>query len=117
MANAYEAMAGAVYQDSHLEAALDIFLPILENEISKYANTARFRDYKSELQEYTQTQFNCIPSYKIVNEKGPDHAKVFEVVVVIQEGIRGRGSGKSKKEAEQGAAKGALESFDRIPLD
>ncbi len=117
LANAYEAMAGAVYQDSHLEAALDIFLPILEKEISKYANTARFRDYKSELQEYTQTQFSCIPNYKIVNEKGPDHAKVFEVVVVIQEGIRGRGSGKSKKEAEQGAAKGALESFNRTPLD
>ncbi len=115
LANAYEAVAGAVYQDSHLEAALDIFLPILKEEISQYANTARFRDYKSDLQEYTQTQFNCIPNYKIVNEKGPDHAKEFEVVVMIQEGIRGRGSGKSKKEAEQGAAKGALESFNLIP--
>ncbi len=117
LANAFEAVAGAVYQDSHLEAALDIFLPILEEEISQYANTARFRDYKSELQEYTQTQFNCIPNYKIVNEKGPDHAKEFEVVVVIQQGIRGRGSGKSKKEAEQGSAKGALESFNLIPKD
>jgi len=117
LANAYEAVAGALYQDSHLEAALDIFLPILEKEISKYASTARFRDYKSELQEYTQTQSNCIPNYKIVNEKGPDHAKVFEVVVMIQEDIRGRGSGKSKKEAEQGAAKGALESFNLIPMD
>ncbi|MCZ6541072.1 MAG: ribonuclease III [Nitrospinae bacterium] len=117
LANAYEAVVGAVYQDSHLEAAMDIFLPVLQKEISQYANTAQFRDYKSGLQEYTQTEFNCIPHYKIVSEKGPDHAKEFEVVVVIQQGIRGRGRGKSKKEAEQGAARGALESFNRITMN
>ena len=117
LANAYEAVAGAVYQDGHLEAAMDIFLPVLQKEISQYANTAQFRDYKRGLQEYTQTEFNCIPHYKIVSEKGPDHAKEFEVVVVIQQGIRGRGRGKSKKEAEQGAARGALESFNRITMN
>ena len=117
LANAYEAVAGAVYHDSNLEEALNIFLPILEKEISKYANTARFRDYKSDLQEYTQTHFNCVPSYKVVNEKGPDHAKEFEVVVAIQEGIRGRGRGKSKKEAEQAAAKSALGSLNLTPRD
>jgi ribonuclease-3 len=117
LANTYEALAGAVYFDSGLETALDIYLPVLDKEIAKYAETARFRDYKSELQEYTQTQFNCIPNYNIVNEKGPAHAKEFEVVVLVQESIRGRGNGKSKKEAEQAAAKSALESFNLTPLD
>jgi len=117
LANAYEALAGAVYFDSDLETALNIYLPVLEKEIAKYAETARFRDHKSELQEYTQTHFNGIPNYKIVNERGPAHAKEFEVVVLVQEIIRGRGNGKSKKEAEQAAAQSALKSFNLIPKD
>jgi len=117
LANAYEALAGAVYFDSGLDMALEIYLPVLSKEIAKYAETARFRDYKSELQEYTQTHFNCIPKYQIVNEKGPAHAKEFEVTVLVEESIRGNGNGKSKKEAEQGAAKTALESFNLTPID
>jgi ribonuclease III len=117
LANAYEALAGAVFFDSNLETALEIYLPVLDREIAKYADTARFRDYKSELQEYTQTHFNCIPNYKIVDEKGPAHAKEFEVAVLVQESGRGRGNGKSKKEAEQAAAKSALESFNLTPID
>jgi ribonuclease III len=117
LANAYEALAGAVYFDSGLEMALDLYLPVLSKEIAKYAKTARFRDYKSELQEYTQTHFNCIPKYQIVNEKGPAHAKEFEVEVIVEDIIRGKGNGKSKKESEQGAAKTALEGFNLTPID
>jgi ribonuclease III len=117
LANAYEALAGAVFFDSNLETALEIYLPVLDREIAKYADTSRFRDYKSELQEYTQTHFNCIPNYKVVDEKGPAHAKEFEVAVLVQESVRGRGNGKSKKEAEQVAAKSALESFNLTPID
>ena len=117
LANTYEALAGAIYFDSDLETAMGIYLPVLGKEIAKYADTDRFRDYKSDLQEYTQTHFNGIPNYKIVNEKGPAHAKEFEVVVLIQENIRGRGNGKSKKEAEQFAAKSALASFNLTPID
>lgn len=117
LANAYEALAGAVYFDSNLETTTDTYLPVLDQEIAKYADTARFRDYKSELQEYTQTHFNCIPSYRIMNEKGPAHAKEFEMAVLVQENIRGQGNGKSKKEAEQSAAKSALESYNLTPID
>ena len=117
LANAYEALAGAIYFDSNLETALGIYLPVLSKEIAEYADNSRFRDYKSELQEYTQTHFNCIPNYKVVNEKGPAHAKEFEVAVLIQEEIRGRGNGKSKKEAEQAAANFALTGFNLIPID
>jgi len=109
LANAYEALAGAVYYDGGFEAALEIYLPVLEREIAQYSDSARFLDYKSELQELTQVEFNCIPVYRIVNETGPDHAKQFEVVVIIKEEIRGRGEGRSKKEAEQKAAFSALE--------
>jgi len=117
LANAYEALAGAIYFDSNLEMAMEIYLPVLSEEIAKYAETDRYRDYKSELQEYTQTHFNCIPNYRIVDEKGPAHAKEFEVVVHIQESIHGRGNGKSKKEAEQAAAKTALAGFNLTPID
>jgi ribonuclease-3 len=117
LANAYEALAGAVYFDSNLEKAMGLYIPILGKEIAKYAEAARFRDYKSELQEYTQTHFNCIPNYNIVAEKGPAHEKEFEVVVVIQKTVRGRGNGKSKKESEQAAAKSALENFNLTPMD
>jgi ribonuclease-3 len=117
LANAYEALAGAIYFDSNLETALEIYLPVLSKEIAKYAETDRYRDYKSELQEYTQTHFNCIPNYKIVDEKGPAHAKEFEVVVLVQENVHGRGNGKSKKEAEQAAAKSALAGFNLTPID
>ncbi|MDH5764098.1 MAG: ribonuclease III [Nitrospinota bacterium] len=115
LANAYEAVAGAVYSDSNMEKALEIYLPVLKKEIIKYTETSRYRDYKSDLQEYTQTHFNCIPNYRVVNETGPDHAKEFEVAVLIQAEVRGKGSGKSKKESEQAAAKCALESFNLLP--
>lgn len=111
LANAYEALAGAVYFDSDFGTALEIYLPVLEKEIAIYSDTARFRDYKSELQEYTQTHFNCIPGYRIVKESGPDHAKEFELVVMVRDEVCGQGKGKSKKEGEQAAAKIALAKF------
>jgi ribonuclease-3 len=80
-------------------------------EISKFADSWSFRDFKSDLQEYTQNQFICTPSYKVVNELGPDHAKEFEVVVTIKNKVAGNGFGKSKKEAEQAAAKMAMKSY------
>jgi len=111
LANTYEAVVGAVYFDSELETTRNTFLSQLEPEIKKYAETWEFRDFKSELQEFTQVKLGCIPSYKVVKETGPDHAKQFEVVVLTQNEVRGRGRGKSKKEAEQSAAQNALEKL------
>jgi len=67
--------------------------------------------FKSDLQEYTQNKLVCTPSYKVVNELGPDHAKEFEVVVMIKNKVMGNGFGKSKKEAEQAAAQMAMVSY------
>jgi len=115
LADAFEAVAGALFRDGGLESASKVFLPLLEVEISKFAHSWAFRDFKSELQEYTQNKWVCTPSYKVVNELGPDHAKKFEVAVTIKNKVKGQGSGKSKKEAEQAAAKMAMESFSEPP--
>lgn len=112
LANAFEAVAGAVYFDSNMETAYQIFLPLLQDDISKYSDTNQFRDFKSDLQEYTQDKLNCIPVYKVIKETGPDHNKIFDVSVSVKIKEEGRGSGKSKKEAEQAAAKMALRRFD-----
>ncbi len=111
LADAFEAVAGALFRDGGLESASKVFLPLLEVEISKFSHSWSFRDFKSELQEYTQNKWVCTPSYKVVNELGPDHAKEFEVAVLIKNQVKGQGLGKNKKEAEQAAAKMAMESF------
>ena len=111
LADTFEALAGAVFCDGRFEAASNIFLPLLIEEITKTAQSWSFRDFKSDLQEYTQNKLVCIPSYKVVREIGPDHAKKFEVVVMIKNEVEGKGFGRSKKEAEQAAAKMAMENY------
>ena len=111
LADTFEALAGAVFCDGRFDAASNIFLPLLIEEITKTAQSWSFRDFKSDLQEYTQNKLVCIPSYKVIREIGPDHAKKFEVVVMIKNEVEGKGFGRSKKEAEQAAAKMAMENF------
>jgi ribonuclease III len=111
LADAFEALAGAVFRDGGLNAASESFLPLLVEEVEKTAKSWSFRDFKSDLQEYTQNKLSCIPSYKVVKEIGPDHSKKFEVVVVIKNEEQGKALGRSKKEAEQAAAKIAMGKF------
>ena len=111
LADTFEALAGAVFCDGRLDAAANIFLPLMKEEIVKTAESWSFRDFKSDLQEYTQNKLVCIPSYKVIREIGPDHAKKFEVVVMIKIEVEGKGLGRSKKEAEQAAAKMAMENY------
>ena len=111
LANAYEALVGAIFYDSNLQTVSNIFLPEMIEEIDKYKNTLNFRDFKSDLQEYTQDRFTCIPSYQVVGEKGPDHDKRFNIEISVRNKVQGVGNGRSKKEAEQKAAKMALEKF------
>ena len=111
LADTFEALAGAVFCDGKFDAASNIFLPLLIEEITQTAQSWSFRDFKSDLQEYTQNKLVCIPSYKVVREIGPDHAKKFEVVVIIKKEVEGKGFGRSKKEAEQAAAKMAMENY------
>lgn len=104
LADAYEALLGAIYLDRGIEKAkssvLLQFSCIFQDLMEKGATF----DFKTRLQEITQDQFKIIPNYSVINEWGPDHEKTFEVQVSIKNKIYGSGLGKSKKEAEQKAA-------------
>jgi ribonuclease III len=108
LANAFEAVSGAIYRDGGVSSANKILLPLLKEEINIVAKTSEYRDYKSELQELTQNKFSCIPNYKVINETGPDHQKTYEVAVLVKKKLFGSGKGKNKKQAEQAAAQEAL---------
>ena len=111
LANALEAVIGALFLDQGLEAVKNFigknFQVILEQTI----RSGRLKDYKSLLQEKAQAQTNQSPVYKIIKEEGPEHSKVFTVDVLIQGDILSQGVGKSKQKAEQQAAQKALENL------
>ena len=108
LAGAFEALMAAVYLDGGFKVAFRIienhFVPILDQIHSAIDNY----DYKSRLQEWVQEKHNDIPYYKVVREEGPDHDKTFWVSVTVFD-IETEGTGKSKKTAEQDAARTALE--------
>ena len=102
-----EALIGAMYLDGGLEPARRF---ILQNILSgaTVARAGRSEDYKTLLQEYVQRDGAGVLSYRVIGESGPDHAKVFEAEALINGAPSGRGSGRSKKEAEQAAAHDAM---------
>ena len=107
VADIYEAFIGAIYLDQGFEKAKSFIhetaLPFLKNHQIDY-----FDDYKSKLQEWVQTDKKSL-EYQIINEEGPAHNKTFTAIVKIDDIVYGEGIGKSKKEAEQIAAKNALD--------
>ncbi len=105
LGNALEALIGAIYLDGGYEAS-ERFIRAWLVEHGDIQET----DYKSRLQEVLQKKFKVPPVYELSGSTGPDHDKTFLVMVRIGERVLGRGSGKSKKEAEQSAARHALES-------
>ena len=110
--NAFEALLAAIYLDSKGKEAVARFLiPIVEAEIKTMGNDIN-HDYKTSLQQFVQAIGNDRIQYICVNEIGPDHDKTFEVDVKINSNVVGSGKGKTKREAEQMAAKEALKLFD-----
>lgn len=108
LADALEALYGAIYLDGGYKAAYDSimrFTPFFLNRLNH--GETRF-DYKSRLQEHIQGAQMETPTYRVAKETGPDHDKTFEVEIAVA-GILAKGTGKSKKAAEQEAAKSALE--------
>jgi ribonuclease-3 len=107
LANAFEALIGAIYFDGGFTAAFEVterlFAPIIAEVPS-----AASKDFKSRLQEIAQARLQMAPSYTVLSEQGPDHAKTFEVAILIGEKEYGRAFGRSKKEAQQNAAERAL---------
>jgi len=114
LANAFEAVIGAIYLSSGLQEARRFILEQLAPEIDRVIKGEVILDPKSALQEVLQKHAPEVPQYDVVLETGPDHAREFYVVVKWQDKLLGRGKGKSKKSAEQDAARQALERVDDV---
>ena len=111
LANTYEALVGAIFMDSGFDQALDIIKGHFETYLQTNTPSELFDDFKSLLQIYSQQFHGVSPQYRVMNESGPDHDKRFQASVMIGNEVKGLGWGKSKKEAEQEAAKNALEEI------
>jgi len=108
LARAVEALIGAVYLDAGLDSTRAVLEPLLKGELEHVATRHTIKDNKSLLQELAQARLGITPHYRLVSEEGPSHDRTFTVEVVIGELVAGRGSGRSKRQAEQAAAKEAL---------
>ena len=108
LSNAFEAIIGAIYLESGLKKAQETAILIIEKNHKEISLDSLFRDFKTTLQELTQARFGQIPDYKVMASRGPDHKKEFEVAVIIEEKEYARAIGKSKKIAQQEAAKEAV---------
>ncbi len=104
-----ESLIGAVYCDGGLEAANNFFIKFIQPNAENIIQEDRLKDAKSILQEKVQAKGFSSPLYKTIKESGPDHEKTFEVVVMIDNKELTTGTGKSKQDAEQNAAKRAIE--------
>jgi len=111
LANTYEALVGAIFMDSGFDQALDIIKGHFETYLQTNTPSELLNDFKSLLQIYSQQFHGVSPQYRMMNESGPDHDKSFQASVMIGDEVKGLGWGKSKKEAEQEAAKDALEEI------
>ena len=108
VSDAFEALIAAIYLDGGMEPAKKHILRFVIPEIENHKNNS-FKDYKTSLQEIIQKNPGERLEYRLVGSSGPDHNKHFKVEVLLNSNVIGRGGGRSKKEAEQQAAREALE--------
>ncbi|MDR2034904.1 MAG: ribonuclease III [Helicobacteraceae bacterium] len=113
LANAYEALIGAIYLDRGIEAAKKCAIAALEASFGEIDSAKLLNDYKTKLQELTQAKFGAIPEYRVVGEAGPDHKKEFEISLSVDGVDLALGKGASKKAAEQKAAQAALIALEK----
>lgn len=111
LACAFEAMLGALYLDKKETIIKNFLLKFLEKETQYIKKHIIQLNAKSTLQEYTQEKYKALPEYKIINETGPAHKKIFEIQIKINGDIIATAIGESKKQAQQNAAYLALKKF------
>ena len=114
LADAFEAVIGAIYLDQGFEASRAFIHRWLLKDTKAIAADERHANYKSHLQEYVQSTYHTHPVYRIRSEFGPDHSKHFVVDVLVGKRALGSGRGRNKKEAEQAAARNALEQVGEL---
>ncbi len=110
-ANLFEAIVGALYLDGGLESAKHFLFDHFGTAFADLIASPT-KNWKADLQDYTQKVHGNTPEYRVLSEEGPDHAKTFAVAVFIEGEKAGQGEGNSKKEAQQLAAKEAMEQLD-----
>jgi ribonuclease-3 len=119
VSDSYEALIAAIYLDGGVQAARAFiereFGGLIEDAKQRGAAAAFTMDFKSALQEWLQSHDRGLPEYRLSGEQGPAHRRTFEVEVRVGGETIARGAGRSKKSAEQIAAKLALEAFTQIP--
>ncbi len=113
LSSAFEALIGAVYLEAGFETARKLALRLLEEEYPEITPENLLKDYKTTLQEITQAHFGEVPQYKLINTKGPDHKKEFEIGVFINNKEYARALGKSKKAAQQEGARITIEKLKK----
>jgi len=109
MANAFEALVGAIYLDQGYDAVKQFILKNVISKTQEIINSKLYVDAKSEFQEKVQEKFKFTPNYKVLDESGPDHNKKFICGVFIDGSLVAKGEGMSKNQAEQDAAQIALD--------
>ncbi len=112
MANALEALIGAIYLDQGYQKTQSVIAQILFPKIDEILSLGLYKDSKSLLQEVAQEEWRVTPNYKVLEEKGPDHHKHFTVGVFFGDELKGKGAGSSKQEAESNAAEKLLEQLN-----
>ena len=112
LADAFEALLGAIYLDQGLDEVQRILVPLLEQHLAAVAARSRQQNYRSRFQERMQSERNETPRYVVVASSGPEHQREFTVEVEVAGEQLGRGRGQSKRAAAQAAAQDALERLD-----
>jgi ribonuclease III len=113
LADAMEAVIAALFLGSGLDPVLALVDRFLDHAFRRAESGTLDRDFKTQLQELAQSRFRATPRYRVVAEHGPDHSKTFEIELELRGEALGRGKGRSKKDAEQAAAKLALDELVR----
>jgi ribonuclease-3 len=112
LADAFEAVLGAIYLDGGFVPARKLVAARILARKEEFLADDSHRNFKSLLQERVQSVYKLPPRYRVEGTHGPDHSKAFEVEVLVRGQVVGRGSGRSKKDAEQNAARAALARLD-----
>lgn len=108
LSDAYEAVIAAIFLDSNLNNVIKIIKKHFKEELENITSQDLLRDYKTAILVYCQEKYKTPPVYELIKQTGPDHNCIFEVRIMIQGCEFGRGTGKTKKEAEQRAAREAI---------
>ena len=114
LSDVFEAVTGAIFLDGGMDAACAFLKKQFDSLIDSAPEEGLLVDFKSRLQELIQKRFHFLPTYRLIDSSGPDHKRYFEVGLFLEEKEISRGSGHTKKEAEQRAARAAMENLEEI---